>query len=70
MKMLRPTIASIVVERPQASAEQPQRMCLDAGCDFEEERATLAQFGFTGHLRGRGQEAKELRKLASGRGHE
>lgn len=67
MKMLRPTIASIVVERPQASAEQPQGMCLDAGYAFDEVRATLAEFGFTEHIRGRGQEAKELREQADKR---
>lgn len=67
MRMLRPTIASIVVERPQPSAEQPHGMCLDAGYDFDEVRATLAEFGFTGHIRGRGQEVKELREQAGKR---
>ncbi len=54
MKMLRPTIASIVVERPQASAQPPRGMCLDKGYDFDEVRATLEEFGFTEHIRGRG----------------
>lgn len=67
MKMLRPTIESIVVERPQASAEQPQGMCLDKGYDFDEVRATLEEFGFTAHIRGRGEEAQELRTQADKR---
>jgi putative transposase len=29
MKLVRPTIENIVVERPQPSPEQPQGMCLD-----------------------------------------
>ncbi len=65
--MLRPTIESIVVERPQASAEQPQGMCLDKGYDFDEVRATLEEFGFTAHIRGRGEEAQELRTQADKR---
>jgi hypothetical protein len=28
MKLVRPTIQSIVVERPEATEEQPQGMCL------------------------------------------
>jgi hypothetical protein len=67
MKMLRPTIASIVVERPQASAEQPQGTCLDEGYDFDEVWAALEGFGFTEHIRRRGQEVKELRDQAGKR---
>jgi hypothetical protein len=28
MKLLRPTIESIILERPEATEEQPQGMCL------------------------------------------
>ena len=34
MKLVRATIASIVVERPVPTAEQPQGLCLDKGYDF------------------------------------
>ena len=60
MKLVRETIESIVVERPPASEEQPQGMCLDKGYDYREVRETLVEFGFTAHIRGRGEEAKEL----------
>ncbi len=33
MKLVRPTLESIVVERPQPTHDQPQGMCLDKGYD-------------------------------------
>jgi transposase len=67
MKLLRPTIEGIVVARPKASAEQPQGMCLDKGYDYDEVRAILLEFGFTAHIRSRGEEAKELAQEAGKR---
>ena len=58
MKLVRATIESIVVERPAPTDEQPQGMCLDKGYDFQEVRDILAEFGFTAHIRARGEEAK------------
>jgi transposase len=66
-KLLRPTLESIVVERPEPTEVAPQGMCLDAGYDFAEVRATLAEFGFTAHIRGRGEEARELKREAGKR---
>ncbi len=60
MKLVRVTLATIVVERPQPTAEHPQGMCLDKGYDFDEVRATLQEFGFTAHIRARGEEVREL----------
>jgi transposase len=67
MKLVCETIESIVVERPEPTAEQPQGMCLDKGYDYQEVRDTLAEFGFTAHIRSRGEEAKELKKEAGKR---
>jgi transposase len=64
MKLVRPTIESIVVARPEPSQEQPQGMCLDKGYDYQEVRDILAEFGFTAHIRSRGEEAKELAQEA------
>jgi hypothetical protein len=64
MKLLASTLYSIVVERPEPSAAQPQGLCLDKGDDYEEVRATLAVFGFTAHLHGRGEEAQVLKRQA------
>lgn len=60
MKLVRETLESIVVERPEPTEEKPQGMCLDKGYDFQEVRDILIEFGFTAHIRSRGEEAKEL----------
>lgn len=64
MKLVRATLESIVVQRPEPTAEQPQGMCLDKGYDYDEVRATLQEFGFTAHIRARGEEARELAREA------
>ena len=61
MKLVRATIESIVVERPAPTDEQPQGLCLDKGYDFQEVRDILAEFGFTAHIRARGEEAKAIK---------
>lgn len=67
MKLLRATIESLVIERPTTTAEAPQGMCLDKGYDYQEVRDTLREFGFTAHIRARGEEAKALRREAGER---
>ncbi len=64
MKLVRSTIESIVVKRPEPTAEHPQSMCLDKGYDFQEVRDILAEFGFTAHIRARGEEAQALKREA------
>ena len=39
-------------------------MCLDRGYDYDEVRELLAEFGFTAHIRGRGEEARALKHEA------
>ena len=39
-------------------------MCLDKGYDFAEVRRTLDEFGFTAHIRSRGEEAKAIKREA------
>jgi putative transposase len=64
MKLLAPTLYSMVVARPEPPAARPQGRCLDKGYDYEEVRATLAVFGFTAHIRARGEEARALKHKA------
>jgi putative transposase len=67
MKLVRATVESIVVERPKPTSDQPQGMCLDAGYDFEVVREVLAEFGFTVHIRSRGEEGQEQAQEAGRR---
>jgi len=64
MKLVRPTLDSILVVRPEPTSEQPQGLCLDKGYDYDEVRETLTAFGFTAHIRSRGEEAKDLKREA------
>jgi transposase len=60
MKLVRATLESLVVKRPEPSVDAPQGMCLDAGYDYDDVRALLVEFGFTAHIRSRSEEAREL----------
>ena len=64
MKLVRPTIESIVIERPKPSEEHPQGMCLDKGYDYQEVRDILHEFGFTAHIRPRGEEVQAIKRQA------
>jgi transposase len=67
MKLVRVTREQIVVVRPTPTAEQPHGLCLDKGYDYDEVRATVAEFGFTAHIRSRGEEAQALKREAGAR---
>ena len=64
MKLVGATLESIPVERPEPTADEPQGMCMDKGYDYDEVRAILEEFGFTAHVRSRGEEAKEIKRRA------
>jgi putative transposase len=61
MKLVRATVESLIVARPEPTTDQPQGVCLDAGYDDDEVYATLKEFGFTAHVRPRGEEAKAIK---------
>ena len=61
-KMTKETIKSIPVKRPHATKKKPQGMCLDKGYDYDEVRDILDEFGYTAHIRARGEEARDIKK--------
>ena len=63
-KLLRDTIASIPIMRPHPTAAEPQGMCLDKGYDYREVYDLLTEFGFTAHVRARGEEAQAIKHEA------
>ena len=64
IKLVRTTVDSVPVQRPAPSPEQPQGLCLDKGYDFDEVRQTMPEFGFTAHIRSRGEEAHAIKREA------
>jgi putative transposase len=64
MKLVKATLADLKLHRPQPTAALPQKLCLDKGYDYAEVRALVAQFGFTAHIRSRGEEAIAIKEEA------
>ena len=60
-KLVRATLEAIPVRRPRPTRRRRQHLCLDRGYDYAEPRAIAAEFGFTLHLRTRGQEIEAKR---------
>ena len=63
-KLFEKTIKSIPVRRPKPTKKNPQGMCLDKGYDYPEVRKLVREFGFTAHIRSRGEEAKAIKNEA------
>ena len=55
MKLVRATVDNLPAPRPPPSPEHPQGLCLDKGYDFAEARRIVDEFGFTAHIRSRGE---------------
>ena len=57
MKLVEGTLQSIPIPRPAPTATTPQHLSLDKGYDYAAVRETVAAFGYTAHIRTRGEEA-------------
>jgi putative transposase len=66
MKMVEETLWSIpeAANRPEPTAAHPQGMCLDKGYDYDDVREIVEEFGFTAHIKARGEEAQEIKRNA------
>ena len=53
-----------MIERPDASDEEPQGLCLDKGYDYPEVYELVGELGLTGHIRSRGEEQQQLERDA------
>jgi hypothetical protein len=62
LKLVKDTVDSAVVKRPRPTKKRPQGLCLDKGYDYEEVWETLREFGFTAHIRARGEEARACKR--------
>jgi putative transposase len=63
-KMAQATLESIPVPRPQPTRRRPQGLCLDKGYDYDEVRDLAEEFGYTAHIRARGEEAQAIKREA------
>lgn len=63
MKLAKPTLESMVIDRPEPTKEEPQNMCLDKAYDFPEVRDLLEEYGYTAHIRSRVEEINDRKKI-------
>ena len=63
MKLTGLTLGSIMVTKPEPTCESPQNLCADKGYDYPEVRELLEDWGYTIHIRSRGEEAKSRKQI-------
>lgn len=63
MKLVAATLCQMVIGLDEPTEEAPQHLCLDKGYDYDAVRQTLAEWGYTAHIRRRGEEAQERRTI-------
>lgn len=75
MKLVRSTLESIPkgIEKKRRKAHKKtktkvkatkQNLCMDKGYDYDEVREIVQEFGFTAHIRARGEEAQTIKEEA------
>lgn len=60
MKLTEATLESIPIKRPKPRPYHRQHLCLDKGYDYDEVRELVEAFGYTAHIRSRGEEKIDL----------
>ena len=63
MKMVEGTLLAIMIERPEPTEEELQNLCLDRGYDYDEVRELLLAWGYTAHIRTRGEEMNAKKRV-------
>jgi transposase len=62
MRLVKATLKSIPVPRPEPTDNAPQHLCLDKGYDYPSVRDLVAEWGYTAHIPRRGQPAAAKQK--------
>ena len=63
-KLAEATLESIPLKRPKPTKKKPQGICLDRGYDYDTVRDLVEEFGYTAHIRARGEEAQAIKHEA------
>lgn len=61
-RLVEPTLESMVIERPTPSRCRKQHFCADKGYDYPDVRELVDEWGYTAHIKSRGEEESERRK--------
>ena len=63
-KLVEATLESIPLKRPKSTRKKPQGICLDKGYDYKTVRDLVEAFGYTAHIKARGEEAQAIKRQA------
>ena len=63
-KLVEATLESIPLKRPKPTKRKPQGICLDKGYDYDMVRDLVKEFGYTAHIKARGEEAQAIKHEA------
>lgn len=63
MNLTESTLEAIIIERPEPTEEAPQNLCLDKGYDYPQVHELVAAWGYTVHIRTRGEEAEAREQI-------
>lgn len=63
MRLVEATLKSIPVKRPQPTRRKKQHFCGDKGYDYPEVRKLIRDWGYTAHIKSRGEEEQERKKI-------
>ena len=56
MTLVEATLEALAIERPEPTDDAPQHFCADKGYDYDEIRDLVYAWGYTAHIRQRGEE--------------
>jgi transposase len=63
MKLVKSTLESMAIKRPDPSRRKRQNLCADKGYDYPEVRELVLSWGYTAHIKGRGEEEAERKTV-------
>lgn len=63
MKRVEKTLENQIIERLFPTDDAPQHLCLDKGYDYLEVRQLIQTWGYTAHIRSRGEERQMKQQL-------
>jgi len=63
MKLVQGTLDEMIVQRPEPTADKPQHLCMDKGYDYPQVRELVEAYGYTAHIRARGEEVDAKRQI-------
>jgi len=62
-RLVKETLESVPVERPKPTTRKKQNLCADKGYDYPDVRQLLHDWGYTAHIKSRGEEECEGKEI-------